>query len=245
MNGVAELSGPVARSHAYLRAVRAGEDPSEPREALAGLDPDALADALDTDDARLAFWLNVYNASVQDVLSRDPSLFDSRNRFFRTDHVTVAGHDLSPNAIEHGLVRRSHLSFGGGYLFNPLPDGFERRFRVDERDPRIHFALNCGAASCPPVAAYTPDGLEETLDAVTASYLDRTVEFEPGGWLYDGVARVPRTFLWYRGDFGGKSGALAFLRRYDVLPDGVRPRLSHREYDWSLKLGEYADTFEG
>jgi len=237
----AATDDPVALSVAYLRAVRLGEDSAGPRDALAALDEDALAAALDGDDARYAFWLNVYNAAVQDLLERDPSLLASRRSFFGADRVQVAGRTLSLDAIEHGLLRRSRWKLGAGYLPAPFPSAFERRFRVDERDPRVHFGLNCGAASCPPVAAYTPETVDDTLDGVTATYLERTVEYDPAGWLWDGVVTVPRLFLWYRGDFGGKSGVLAFIRRYGLLPAGVRPRLSHREYDWSLKLGEFAD----
>jgi hypothetical protein len=32
-------------------------------------------------------------------------------------------------------------------------------------DPRIHFALVCGARSCPPIKLYTPENLEEGLTA--------------------------------------------------------------------------------
>lgn len=34
---------------------------------------------------------------------------------------------------------------------------------VSPVDPRIHFALVCGAKSCPPIKLYTPDNLDEGL----------------------------------------------------------------------------------
>ena len=37
-------------------------------------------------------------------------------------------------------------------------------------DPRIHFALNCGAASCPPIRIYTPDRLEFGLAAAAGAF---------------------------------------------------------------------------
>jgi hypothetical protein len=37
-------------------------------------------------------------------------------------------------------------------------------------DPRIHFALNCGAASCPPIRVYTPDKLEFGLEAAASAF---------------------------------------------------------------------------
>lgn len=33
-------------------------------------------------------------------------------------------------------------------------------------DPRIHFALNCGARGCPPIRYYEADALDERLDLV-------------------------------------------------------------------------------
>lgn len=38
-------------------------------------------------------------------------------------------------------------------------------------DPRIHFALNCGARSCPPVKLFTPQGLNGELQAAAAAFV--------------------------------------------------------------------------
>ena len=39
-------------------------------------------------------------------------------------------------------------------------------------DPRIHFALNCGAVSCPPIAVYEGESLDEQLDIATEGFLE-------------------------------------------------------------------------
>lgn len=39
---------------------------------------------------------------------------------------------------------------------------------IQQVDPRIHFALVCGAKSCPPIKLYTPENLDEGLDAAGA-----------------------------------------------------------------------------
>ena len=39
-------------------------------------------------------------------------------------------------------------------------------------DPRIHFALVCGAKSCPPIKVYTPDSLEDGLDSATMAFCE-------------------------------------------------------------------------
>jgi hypothetical protein len=106
---------------------------------------------------------------------------------------------------------------------------------VSERDWRIHFALNCGAASCPPIAAYTAEGIDEELDLATESYLSQEVEYD----RETGRVEVPRLMLWYRGDFGGKSGIYRILYEFDCIPEGATPKLGYREYDWDLELGRF------
>lgn len=39
-------------------------------------------------------------------------------------------------------------------------------------DKRIHFALVCGAKSCPPIRVYTPEELDEGLDAAAAAFCE-------------------------------------------------------------------------
>jgi hypothetical protein len=224
----------VACSADYLGAVRRGAPTDEVRTRLAGASFTDLRRDLPDDDHKLAFWLNVYNAAVQDTLTDDPDRF-SRWRFFRRPLLVVANRELSPDDIEHGLLRRSQTAWGLGYVPKPLPSGFERGLRVESVDPRIHFALNCGAASCPAIEAYSAEGIDEELDMAAEAYLAGEVEYDPDR----NVARVPRLCRWYRGDFGGPAGVRRLLRRYDVIPAGADPKLRYAEYDWDLDLGNY------
>lgn len=234
---MSEPGGPVECSAALLHAART--DDRETAATLWGELADYssadLASALSDDDGRTAFWTNVYNAAVQDALREDPSRYDSRVRFFVSDRVTVAGHDLSLNDIEHGILRRSRSVLGLGYLPRLFPSRFEKTHRVSELDPRIHFALNCGAASCPPIAAYSRERLDEELTLASESYLGSEVVYD------DGAVRVPRLLLWYRGDFGGRSGIVECLRTYGGLDPDDSPKLRYRSYDWSLDLENFRD----
>ena len=210
-------------------AVRRGDAPrtDELLAELGILDPDQLAAALTDDSTRIASWLNLYNAATQRLVERHPERFARRVRFFRQPAIVVASTTLSLDAIEHGLLRRSRWKAGLGWLGNPLPGRFERRFRVDVVDPRIHFALNCAAASCPPIAAYDAVGLDGQLDLATRSFLDQAVRREGRRLL------VPRLFLWFMGDFGGPRGVRRFLERHGVETDGARLTFAH--YDWTLR----------
>jgi len=223
----------VALAADYLAAVRRGGPTADAAAALAALDEAALPDA---DDARVAFWTNVYNAAVRARLRENPDRLrgPTRHVFFARSAVTVAGHDLSPNGIEHGLLRGSRLAVGLGYLPRPRPDAFERAHRVRDPDPRVHFALNCGAASCPVLRAYDADAVDAQLDAAARAHLAETVRYD----RRTDTVTVPRILLWFRGDFGGLAGVWALLDRYDALPPGASAgsRLRYAPYDWSVAL---------
>jgi hypothetical protein len=222
----------------FLRAVKVGEGRAEIEEELAALDPEQLLEGLPDDRARKAFWIDLYNAFAQLPLQANPRLFEDRRTFFGAKRVPIAGRFLSLDDIEHGLLRRSQLSWGLGYLPDPFPSEFERALRVGKRDPRVHFALNCGAASCPPIATYTPEGIDRQLDLASESYIQGEVEYSPSG----DVVRVPRLCLWYHGDFRGRAGIRSLLRRYGAIPDSATPRIRYKGYDWSLDRGNFRDS---
>lgn len=227
---------PPALAAEFLAAVRRGEPTADLRSALATL-PESALTAMGR-EAATAFWLDVYNGYAQYHLDRKPSLYDSKRRFFGGKRIRVAEQQLSLDDIEHGLLRGSKTKYGLGYLPRPFPSMFERRHRLAEADPRIHFAVNCGAASCPPILAYSAESIDEELDLATAAYLENETCFD------DGTLYVPRLLLYYRGDFGGRAGIYAFLEQHGVLKPGERPKIRYRSYDWTLQRRQYGDGHE-
>jgi len=209
----------------YLLAVRAGSDAAQHERRLARLDRVELAEALIDDDARKALWIDVYNGAVQRHDIHTDAGMSKRLRHFRQPIVTVAGRRLSLDAIEHGLLRRSRWRFGLGYLGNPRPSPFEGSHRVAQVDARVHFALNCGAASCPPIAAYDAERVDRQLEQATHAYLRSEVE------RVDGAIAVPALLLWYIGDFGGPRGIRRLLRRHGI--EGWGAPIRFKRYDWT------------
>jgi len=231
---------PVAAAADLLVACRLG-DPTERHLAALGAATDAeLRPVRERRRTALAFWINCYNAGTQLLLETHPGRYESplrMVRFFLASAITVGGTALALDRIENGLLRGGRSKYGLGYLPKFLVTSFEHRYRLDGCDPRIHFALNCGAESCPPIRAYEPGRIDDQLDLATRSYLDSTVEYDPDA----GTVSVPRVFLWFRGDFGGRSGIHAFLRRYDALPADVTPTLDYRSWDWEKAAGKFVE----
>lgn len=225
-----------------LQQVREGNPTSDIQDRLATVSQEELHSDLDTEPEKKAFWLNIYNAYVQILLLDDPNLFNDRSsffgyNFFSSPQVTIAGKELSFDDIEHGIIRHSKVKLSLGYWDKWFPSEYEEMFRWKEVDPRIHFALNCGAKACPYIAIYDPERVEEQLDISSKQYLTKTTVFDE----VENTVKVNALMSWFRADFGGKDGAIEMLKRYNVIPKDVDPSVSFLEYDWTLELGNYKD----
>ncbi|HSR42490.1 MAG TPA: VTT domain-containing protein [Longimicrobiales bacterium] len=204
-------------------------------DTLAQVDPGELAAS--SRDARLAFWINAYNACMLRLVvdhypltDQTPSLFgrlrnaladrpeDSVWRIpdvFTRKHCRVADAERSQDEIEHEILR---------------PMG----------EPRIHFAVNCAAASCPVLAgeAYGAGDLDAQLDRQVAIFMGRPGQYR----LEEGdppLLRVNKVLDWYGEDFGGAEGVKRFFAGYEeegrarLLRDPAT-RVEYFEYDWTL-----------
>ncbi|MFC7058045.1 DUF547 domain-containing protein [Halovenus salina] len=229
---------PVALSAKFLRSIRYDEPTDEYERKLANCENTELAARLDTDGTRLAFWCNLYNAATQQLLDSHREDYENRRTFFSLPALTVAGETLSLDDIEHDILRRSYSKLTFGYIRSPFRSGFAERHELDERDPRVHFALNCGAESCPPIAAYTRDEVDDQLDLTTAGYLDQAVTYDAEA----NTVEVPRLMRWFRGDFRATGGRISFLRRFDQIPDDVTPDIVYDEWDWSFAPANFAEN---
>tara|TARA_R100001591_G_scaffold114065_2_gene127926 strand:+ start:992 stop:1795 length:804 start_codon:yes stop_codon:yes gene_type:complete len=225
-----------------LQNVRDGNPTQKIEDKLATVSREELNSDLDTESEKKAFWLNVYNAYVQILLTEKPELFKDRNsffgyNFFSSPQVTIAGKKLSFDDIEHGIIRHSKIKLALGYLDKWFPNDYEVMFRWGEVDPRVHLALNCGAKSCPYIAIYDPERVEEQLDIISKQYLEKTTVYDAD----KDKVKVNTLMSWFRGDFGGKAGAVEMLKKYNVIPQDADPSVSFLEYDWTLELGNYTD----
>jgi hypothetical protein len=167
---------------------------------------------------QLAYWINLYNAvTIRVVLQHYPvrSIRDIDGGLFGTGPwakklVTIEGERLSLDDIEHGILR-------------PI-----------WRDPRIHYALNCAAISCPKLQpiAFTAGNAERLLDEAARDYVN-----DPRGVQIAGDRLIVSSiYVWYREDFG--TAVLDHLRRYastSLAAELARFRTQDADtYDWRL-----------
>ncbi len=200
---------------------------------LANTDRSVLLQEISDDEHKKAFWTNIYNAFVVYRLLKNPSEYDDRGKFFKTESIEIADQILSLDNIEHDILRRRKHKLSKGY-FNKLCTSKEiKELMVDRIDYRIHFALNCGAYSCPPIRIYTPENIEKEFASASKDYLTAEVEYFPE----KNMVRVPVLMDWFMGDFDGVSGTRKILHDLDLIEPGSKPKVRYKSYNWDLKVG--------
>ncbi len=203
---------------------------------LAGALRSTSSTSLGSDSARAAFWINVYNALLRHALTR----FGLRGSLrwhawiFFVAAYEVGGRRYTLHTIEHGLLRGNRP--GPPLPVRPLRVGDPRLESAPSAvDRRVHFALHCGARSCPPVRAYAAADLDAQLDLATRAYLAEETVVD---W---GARRImlPRLCRLYLSDFGGIAGVIDLLRTHH--DDGERIARERADlavtwgpYDWTL-----------
>lgn len=198
---------------------------------------------------RKAFWINLYNCLVMHgtTVAGSPKDGPARKAFFSGASgvaYCVAGCRLTLDDIEHGILRCNTPPPGAEAP--PFGEGDARLALclAPPTDPRLHFALNCGARSCPPIKLYEAARLEQGLSLAARAFVesDLAVEQEAGG------ARVTLSKIldWYGADFGADEAAVlgrlqGFLpaesAQHAALGEVLRRpaselQVTYREYDW-------------
>jgi hypothetical protein len=200
---------------------------------LAEIDPTALAEG-----ERTAFWINLYNAALLHELCRRPrsgTLIRHRSLFRRCGY-RVGDEEYTLDVIEHGLLR---INRRPPYGLRPLlRRGDPRRGAAPRRlDPRVHFALNCGARSCPPVRSYSAERVGEELESARRAYLEAESDLDRGR----STLTLPGLVRLYRRDFGPVPDQIELLR--NVLPPAdldwlrenrERVRVRYDRFNWTL-----------
>lgn len=236
---VAAEPDPVGLSQQLLGEARRAHSPdrcgglNELARRLRGVDPARI----EGDRSRLAFWINLYNALFLHRTCLRPIRGSVllQLRLFSTAAYEVGARPYTLNLIEHGVLRGNRRP--PYQLRRPLRRGDPRLAAGPSAlDPRVHFALNCGARSCPPIHVYEPEAIDEQLDLATRAYLRAEAALDVGRRR----VTLPRLMRLYRADFGDRDTQLALaachLPSVRELRDARGERLAVRygRFDWSV-----------
>lgn len=140
------------------------------------------------DNQRRACFLNLYNSLIihAKLVYGHPNTVSKRGAFFNNAAYFICGVRLTSIDIEHQVLR---CKAGPESPFYAL--------KLSEIDPRMHFVLNCGARSCPPIRPISVDNTESDIRESTLNFIGRHV-------VVDENARrvcLSRLWKWFRNDF--------------------------------------------
>lgn len=234
-NNEEDKNGVTALSEQFIYAAKSGNETAALQQKLSALTISDIKDSLKRDNDKKAFWINIYNGYTQLLLKQDPDKYKDRSHFFKAKQVPVAGEIFSLDEIEHDILRRSKIKWSLGYLNKIFPGKMMRSLRVKKLDYRIHFALNCGAKSCPPIAFYKPATLDTQLDVAARAYLTGEAIYN----TEENTLELPAIMGWFRHDFKGKKNMLKLVKKYDIVPQDKKPHISFKKYNWDLYLDNY------
>ncbi len=158
---------------------------------------------------QLAFYINVYNIhTIYKIVTNLPvkSIKNlDKGKPWDVKNIAIDNKKYSLNDIENVIVRPTF------------------------KDARIHFALNCGALSCPSLLneAYTGDKLTVQLNSQTKKFINN----KKFNVLSVSNLNISKIFEWYKEDFGN---VCDFLNKYASLKINQNAAISYMEYDWNL-----------
>ncbi len=205
---------------------------------LAAVDPDGLESV----DEQLAYWMNSYNLwviqAILDRLAADPDYAGVESdgfAIFTTAYIQVGEYALTPNQLEHGLIRGDDYAWDNYFVDQPellakAQEWHAALWGDGPIDARIHAGLNCASRSCPDIiaGAFRAETLDADLDALAAAFVSNPAK----GAGPDGVSTL---FSWYRADFeadyGSSEAFIAAHREGGTTGVDLETTLS---YDWRV-----------
>ena len=216
------VKNPIRFSQDFLLAIKTEQDHLPYLDTLSKINITDLKENLMTKEQKLSFWINCYNACVQSEILKDPKALENQNQFFKHPSIDIGGNILSLDDIESGILRRKKVKGNQQFI---------KTFRVEQLDSRIHFTLNCGATSCPPIAYYSPENIEEELKLAEESFLTQTSIFNKA----ENTLEISQLFEWFEDDFGGYEAILERFRRLNIISPNDRPKLKYAPYNWNIE----------
>ena len=185
---------------------------------------------LKTKNEKLSFWINVYNMlaiyGVMRELKKNPGF-------------AKKGYNGLINKIKFFYLNKYEVS---GKKYNLMD--IENILRKKCKEPRIHFALVCGAGSCPILkdGLYSSTDIDKELDVAAELFINST-----NGTILDKENKtiyLSWIFKRYGRDFGDdKDSVVRFIARYHYEKDYIENnmdelKVKYMDYDWGLNISQ-------
>ncbi|VVB08242.1 unnamed protein product [Arabis nemorensis] len=136
-------------------------------------------------NAKLAFWINIYNALLMHAYLAYGIPANSLRRLalFHKSAYNIGGHIINANTIEYAIFcfqtprsgRWLETVISTALRNKPAEDKVSSKFSLHKPEPLLCFALCTGAISDPVLKAYTATNVREELEASKREFLQANV----------------------------------------------------------------------
>lgn len=196
--------------------------------ALGSVDKDVFESW--TEEQRLAFWINAYNAfTIKAIIDHYPI-----KRSFTLVGIFYAPSD-SILQIKGVWTKLQFRALGNMVTLDEIE---HQILRKKFNEPRIHMAINCASISCPDLRneAYTPEKLEEQLADASINFVNNP---DKGVYVNEqsGKVKLSKIFKWFGDDFINNYGSKKLFNNYSLKENAVLNFTS--EYIESEEVKEY------
>ena len=183
-----------------------------------------------TEEQRLAFWINAYNAfTIKAIIDHYPI-----KRSFTLVGIFYAPSD-SILQIKGVWTKLQFRALGNMVTLDEIE---HQILRKKFNKPRIHMAINCASISCPDLRneAYTPEKLEEQLADASINFVNNP---DKGVYVNEqsGKVKLSKIFKWFGDDFINNYGSKKLFNNYSLKENAVLNFTS--EYIESEEVKEY------
>jgi len=168
---------------------------------------------------QLAYWVNLYNALVINLVLRHypidsiKNIGDGLTGPWNIELATIAGKQVTLNQIEHGILR-------------PL-----------WQDNRIHYVINCASIGCPdlPPQPFSSVNINKQLNEAAIRFINQHKAVQ----LANNTLTLSSIYNWFAVDFGSSDqNIIKHIKAY-ALPE-LKSELEHFsgtiEFDYNWKL---------
>ncbi|KAI1733164.1 hypothetical protein Ddc_02077 [Ditylenchus destructor] len=179
----------------------------------------ALDIAAATVQERLAFFTNIYNIMTLHIIYKYGMASNvwERRKYQNSIYYQIGKYNYSLQSIYNGILRGNKK--GLGMLWEPFgPIDARREFAINGGEPLVHFAINNCTKSCPPIRAYSTQGVyaEMKLNAKKTLMCDEFLRID----RKKSIIAVTKIFRWYSRDFAvNQEDVIQWI--VDLFPDKV------------------------
>ncbi len=162
-----------------------------------------------TQEDKLAYWMNAYNAMTVDLILRNLPLKSIKDidKPWNQRLWKLGAKWYNLDEIEHQILRKMN-------------------------DPRIHFGINCASFSCPPLLneAFT----SATVDTQLESLAKRFINDPQRNSISANKIQLSKVFSWFGKDFKKNGSLIDYLNKYADVAISNKAKKSYKEYNWNL-----------